>query len=281
MAAGGAGSWPELPWHEWADTLTTLHLWTQVMGRVKLAAVPRPEQPWLVALTVTDVGLTTSLVPYDNRVFAVDLDFADHQLRLSEATGGSFEMDLEPMTVAHFYRQLTDGLAGLGFEMKVSTKPYEVADPIPFDQDEVHAGYEREHVFAFHAALQHAHRALEEYQRGFSGISSPVAFYWGSFDVSTSRFTTERASDRSDVIESACGWWPTDQRVGPAFYAYTKPAPTGFKQAEVRPAAARWDDTLGEFVLPYDDVRGAADPAAEVEAFLASTRRAGQPGTAA
>jgi len=242
------------------------------MGRVKLAALPRPEHPWLVALAVTDVGLTTSLVSYEERLFAVDLDFADHQLRLSEAAGGSFEIDLEPMTVAHFYRQVTAGLADLGFEIKVGTKPYEVANPIPFDQDEVHAAYEREHVSAFHGALRDAHRALEEYQRGFSGDTSPVVFYWGSFDVSTSRF--------DGSVESACGWWPTDQRLGPAFYAYTKPAPAGYEDADIRPTAARWDEALGEFILPYDELRRAADPATDVRGFLDSSWQAGQPRTA-
>jgi hypothetical protein len=271
-APDGRAAWPELPWHDWADTLTTLHLWTQIIGKAKLAAVPRPEHPWLVALAVTERGLTTSAVSYGAHVFAIDLDLAEHRLVMSEAAGGEFVLDLEPMTVAHFYRQVSAGLAELGIELTIRPKPYEIAGGIPFDQDEIHKSYDRSHVDSFLAGLRTAHRALEQYQRGFSGDTSPVVFYWGSFDVSTSRF--------DGSVESACGWWPTDQRLGPAYYAYTKPAPAGFEDADVRPTAARWDEGLGEFILPYDEVRRAADPATDVRGFLDSTWQAGQPRTA-
>jgi uncharacterized protein DUF5996 len=266
--ASRARPWPELPWHEWADTLATLHLWTQVVGKAKLAALPRPEHPWLVALAVTERGLTTSAIPYGAHVFAIDLDLADHRLLMSESAGGEFMLDLEPMTVAHFYRQVSAGLAELGIELTIRTKPYEIAGGIPFDQDEIHKSYDRSHVDAFLGGLRTAHRALEEYQHGFDGEAGPVVFYWGSFDVSTSRF--------AGATENACGWWPTDQRLGPAFYAYTKPAPAGFKDAAVRPAAARWDDKLGEFVLAHDSVRATADPDSDVREFLDTTWQAGQ-----
>jgi hypothetical protein len=265
---GVAAQWRELPWREWTDTLATLHLWTQIVGKAKLAALPKPEHPWLVALAVTERGLTTSPVPYGERVFAIDLDLADHRLLMSESAGGEFVFDLEPMTVAHFYRQVTAGLAELGIELTIRTKPYEIEDGIPFDQDEVHKSYDRPQVDAFLGGLQIAHHALEEFQAGFSAERGPVAFYWGSFDVSTSRFL--------EAAESACGWWPTDQRLGPAFYAYTSPPPAGFPAANVEPGAAHWDDKLGEFVLAYDSVRAAADPDSDVRAFFETAWRAGQ-----
>ncbi len=263
-----AKSWPELPWHEWADTIATLHLWTQIVGKAKLAALPKPQHPWLVALAVTERGLTTSPVSYGERVFAIDLDLADHRLLMSESAGEEFVFDLEPMTVAHFYRLVSAGLAQLGVELTIRTRPYEIAGGIPFDEDEVHKAYDRSHVDSFHAALQIAHRALEEYQVGFSAERGPVVFYWGSFDVATARF--------AEGTESACGWWPTDQRLGPAFYAYTSPAPLGFRDAEISPEAGAWDDKLGEFVLPYDSVRPAAHPDSDVRAFFETTWRAGQ-----
>ena len=261
------GRWPELPWHDWADTLATLHLWTQVVGKVKLACVGKPERPWQVALAVTERGLTTSPLTHEDRLFAIDLDLVDHGLRLSDSVGESFEMDLEPMTVAHFYRQVMARLADFGIEISIRTRPFEVAHPIPFDEDEVHHDYDPRHVTAFHGALRRAEAAVEDFQSGFTGQAGPVVFYWGSFDVAASRF--------SGATESACGWWPLDRRLGPAFYAYTAPAPAGFSQAEVRPAAARFDETLGEFVLPYDAVRTAAQPELEVRAFLESTWLAG------
>jgi hypothetical protein len=242
------------------------------VGKAKLAALPKPEHPWLVALAVTERGLTTSPVPYGERVFAIDLDLAEHQLRMSESAGGEFVLDLEPMTVAHFYRQVCAGLAELGIELKIRTKPYEIADGIPLDHDEVHKSYDRSHIDAFLGGLQIAHHALEEYQAGFSAARGPVVFYWGSFDVSTSRFV--------DGTESACGWWPTDQRLGPAFYAYTSPPPADFPAAKVEPGAARWDDKLGEFVLPYETVLTAASPDSDVRAFFETTWRAGQLRTA-
>jgi hypothetical protein len=171
------------------------------------------------------------------------------------------------MTVADFYRQLLAGLAGLDIVVPIKPQPFGVTDPIPFDVDDSHRSYEGEHVAAFWVALREAHQLLAEYQSSFTGEASPVVFYWGSFDVATSRF--------SSSIESACGWWPLDRRFGPAFYAYTAPPPAGFKEAAVRPSATRFDETLGEFILPWDAVRGAAGPAGDVRAFLDSTWRAG------
>ena len=215
--------WPALPWHEWADSMATLHMWTQIVGKIKLARSPKPAHPWLVALHVNDLGLTTGGVPYDGREFSIDFDFADHSLRASDGGGRSFRLDLAPMTVADFYRQLMAGLAGMDIVVPIRMQPFDVADPIPFDVDDVHRSYERDQVAAFWAGLRVADRALKEYQAPFAGEAGPVVFYWGSFDVATSRF--------SNSIESACGWWPLDRRVGPAFYAYTAPAPVGFKEA--------------------------------------------------
>lgn len=265
----GDGGWPELPWREWADSMTTLHMWTQIVGKIKLARRPKPAQPWLVALHVNDLGLTTGGVPYDGREFSIDFDFAGHRLLASDGDGRSFRLDLEPMTVADFYSQLMGGLAGLDIVVPIRPQPFDVADPIPFDIDNVHRSYQRDHVAAFWGALREADKALKAYQSSFAGEAGPVVFYWGSFDVATSRFSTS--------TESACGWWPLDRRVGPAFYAYTTPPPTGFKETAVAPAAARYDETLGEFILPWEGMRGAPDPAGDVRAFLDSTWLAGKP----
>jgi len=259
--------WPDLPWHEWADSMATLHMWTQIVGKIKLARSPKPAHPWLVALHVNDRGLTTGGVPYDGRQFSIVFDFVDHRLQASDDSGRTFRLDLEPMTVADFYRQLMAGLTGLDIVVPIRPKPFDVADPIPFDVDDVHRSYERDQVDAFWAGLREAHDVLTEYQSSFAGEASPVIFYWGSFDVATSRF--------SNTIESACGWWPLDRRIGPAFYAYTVPPPAGFKNAAVGPSAARFDEALGEYILPWDAVRAAAHPVGDVRAFLDSTWRAG------
>jgi hypothetical protein len=160
----------------------------------------------------------------------------------------------------------------MGIDLVIRTKPFEIADGLPFDQDEVHSSYEREHVAAFQAGLARAHRALEEYQAGFSADHGPIVFYWGSFDVATSRF--------SNATESACGWWPLDKRLGPAFYAYTSPPPTAFAKAKVEPDGASWDETLGEFILPYDLLIMSTEPDSDVRAFFETAWRAGQLRTA-
>ena len=268
MTDGRPGvGWPDLPWRDWADSMATLHMWTQIVGKVKLARSPKPIHPWLVALHVNDRGLTTGAVPYDGRELAIDFDFVEHRLVASADDGRSFRFDLEPMTVADFYRRLMAGLAGMDIVIPIRLQPFDVADAIPFDLDEVHRSYERDQVAAFWAALREADKALKDYQANYAGEAGPVVFYWGSFDVATSRF--------SDSVESACGWWPLDRRVGPAFYAYTTPPPAGFKETAVKPAAAGYDQTLGEFILPWDAVRAASDPASDVSAFLDSTWLAG------
>jgi hypothetical protein len=258
--------WPELPWREWADTMATLHMWTQIVGKIKLARSPKPAHPWLVALHVYERGLTTGGVPYDGREFSIDFDVVDHRLQASDDGGRSFQLDLEPMTVADFYRRLMAGLAGLDIVVPIRPKPFDVADPIPFDVDGVHRSYERDQVAAYWAALREAHAVLTQYQTAFAGEASPVVFFWGSFDVATSRF--------ANSIESACGWWPLDRRVGPAFYAYTVPPPAGFKEVAISPPSAGFDEALGEFILPWDAVRTAAHPATDVRAFFDSTWRA-------
>jgi Family of unknown function (DUF5996) len=269
-------SWPELPWREWANTMATLHMWTQIVGKIKLARSAKPEHPWLVALHVNDRGLTTGVLPYDGRDFSIDFDFVEHRVQASDDGGRLFRLDLEPMTVADFYRLVMAGLAGLDIVVPIRPKPFDVADPIPFDEDDVHRTYQRDQVAAFWAALREAHQVLTDYQAAYAGEASPVVFYWGSFDVATSRFARSAgAAGDSTPIESACGWWPLDRRVGPAFYAYTVPPPAGFKEAAVMPSAARFDETLGEFILPWDAVRPEPHPAGEVRAFLDSTRQAG------
>jgi hypothetical protein len=255
--------------------MATLHMWTQIVGKIKLARSPKPAHPWLVALQVSDRGLTTGAVPYGDSEFNIDFDFIDHRLQASDDGGRIFRLDLEPMTVADFYRRLMAGLAGLEIVVPIRPKPFDVADPIPFDVDDVHRSYYYDQVAAFWIALREANGVLAEYRSSFAGEASPVVFYWGSFDVATSRFTWSPEAGDSKSVESACGWWPLDRRVGPAFYAYTVPPPAGFKEAAIEPSAARFDETLGEFILPWNAVRAAADPAADVRTFLDTSWQAG------
>jgi hypothetical protein len=283
--------WPELPWREWEPTVSTLHLWLQIVGKVRLTLAPPLNHWWHITLYVSSRGLTTSAIPYGPREFQVDLDFVDHRLLVSDSAGGAFAMPLVAQSVARFYREFMTGLKGLGIEVRISTKPVEIDDAIPFDVDERHASYEPSHAQSLWRGFVQADRVLKAFQSGFVGKASPVHLFWGSFDLATSRYSGRPAPRHSaDGIanmpdwvmeeaysreESAMGWWPRTEEPGPSFYAYTYPEPVGYRSAPVRPAEAFFDEELGEFILPYDSVRGLADPDGAVLEFLESTYAAG------
>ena len=280
-------SWPELPYAEWKDTCATLHLWTQVVGKVRLAKTPWVNHSWHVALYATARGLSTSTIPDGRRSFELELDFLDHELRLATSDGGLERVKLEPKSVADFHAEVLGALARMGVEVKIDERPNEIPDAIPFSQDRVHQSYDPEYAGRFWHALSSADRVFKDFRTSFLGKCSPVHFFWGSFDLAVTRFSGRDAPAHPGGVPalpdsvareayshevSSAGWWPgggmTDY---PAFYSYAYPEPEGFRAARVEPAAARFDEGLGEFVLPYDDVRASADPDAALMAFLHTT----------
>jgi uncharacterized protein DUF5996 len=282
--------WPELPWTDWGPTVSTIHMWSQVVGKVRMALAPPLNHWWHIPLYVSSRGMTTSPIPCGRRQFQVDFDFVDHQLQVSETAGGSFTMALEPKSVARFYREFMNSLDGLGIEVRIWTKPVEVVESIPFELDEKHASYDPEHAQLLWRGLLDADRVMKEFRTGFVGKVSPVHVWWGGFDLAVTRFSGRPAPRHPGgapncaawVMEeaysrevSSAGWWPRSEAPGPSFYSYTYPQPDGYPNAPVRPAGAFFDSRMGEFMLPYDEVRRAADPDAAVLDFLQSTYEAG------
>ena len=288
--AGTEEQWPELPWTEWSPTISTLHMWVQIVGKVRMALAPPLNHWWHVPLYVSSRGLTTSPIPYGHRQFQVDFDFLDHRLDVTADDGGSFTIPLVPQSVARFYREFMSQLRDLGIDVRIWTRPVEVAEAIPFDSDEDHASYDPRHAQSFWRGLLQADRVTKSFHAGFVGKASPVHFFWGSFDLAATRYSgrpaplhpggvpncptwvMEEAYSREEI---SIGWWPSSERLGPVFYAYAYPEPPGFRSAAVRPAEAFFDTDFGEFFLAYDDVRRAADPDAAVEEFFRTTYEAG------
>jgi hypothetical protein len=274
--------WPDLPLASWSDTLATLHMWTQVVGKVRLALTPLVNHWWNVPLYVTARGLTTSRIPYGPRAFELRFDFLAQELVLETSDGTVSTLALEPRTVADLYQACMAMLRAAGIAVKIWRMPVEVADPIPFDDDRVHAAYDAEKAATFWRILVSVNAVFEQFRAGFIGKVSPVHFFWGSFDLAVTRFSGRRAPERpgADRVTreayshevSSVGFWPGGGAVpGAAFYSYAAPAPEGFGAAVVRPAAARWDAGLGEFLLMYDDVRASASPSGDVLQFCEST----------
>jgi uncharacterized protein DUF5996 len=280
-------AWPELPLRAWKDTLATLHRYTQVIGKVRLALAPRMNHWWQVALYVTARGLTTSPIPFARGVFEVDFDFIDHELFFRTSTGEQRVLALEARPVAEFYRDVLATLRSLGVEVTISDVPQEIPDDLTrFSEDRHHASYDPEYAHRWWLALVRADTLLKEFRARFTGKCSPVNFYWGSFDLAVTRFSGRPAPERpgADAItrEAYCeevisaGFWPgTEQLGGPAFYCYAAPEPPGFSTADIRPRAAWYDSGLKEYLLKYDDVRKARDPRALLLDFFQSTYDAG------
>ena len=277
-------AWPALPFEDWRDTCETLHMWTQMVGKIRLKLSPRLNHWWHVALYVTPRGLTTSAVPYGEGAFEIRFDFLDHRLEIVTSGGGRRALTLEPQPVAEFYRRLVSTLEALGIIVEINTKPQEVPDPVPFEQDYRHASYDRRYAHAFWRILLSTSAVLQEFRGQFIGKSSPVHFFWGSFDLACTRFSGRPAPPRKGVISSeayshecsSVGFWPGGGLMpGAAFYSYTVPQPPALPAERVRPDAGFWSRDFSEFILMYDDVRRAASPHDALLDFFQSTYEAG------
>ena len=282
--------WPVLSYEQWRDTQATLHRWTQIVGKIRLAQTPWVNHSWHVPLYLTARGLTTTPIAYGSRIFEIEFDFIDHQLRIQTTEGLTETLRLAPRTVADFYRELFARLNSLGLEISIRAMPNEIPDAVPLDQDREHAAYDQEQVTRFWQALAQADRVLKVFRSRFIGKCSPVHFFWGSFDLAVTRFSGRRAPPHPGGVPnlpdwvareayshevSSCGFWPGgDALPQPVFYAYAYPEPEGFRSATVGPAGARYESTLGEFLLPYDDVRQSPSPDAAVLEFLQSSYQA-------
>jgi len=281
----GFDAWPELPLEAWRDTYETLHLWTQIVGKVRTALSPPVNHWWHSTLYVTPRGLTTSSIPYGQRAFEVSFDFIDHVLLIQTSDGMRQEIGLFPHSVAEFYHEFMGALRALGITVTINTLPQEVANPIHFDQDDVHASYDAAFAQHWWRILLQTNRILGEFRGRFIGKCSPVQFFWGSFDLAVTRFSGRRAPPRpgADAVTReaysheviSCGFWPGGGHVPQAaFYAYAAPVPPGLASAPIRPTMAYYDQEAGEFFLPYAHVRAAADPDGLLLDFLRSTYEA-------
>ncbi len=282
----GDNLWPPLPLNEWKETYATLHMWTQIVGKIRLVRTPLVNHFWNVPLYVTARGLTTSPIPYGAKSFEIDFDFIDHLLLVRCDDGATESLKLAPRPVADFYAALMATLRSLGIEVKIRARPDEVPEPIPFAEDYAHASYDPEYANRFWRILVRVDRVFKEFRARFVGKCSPVHFFWGSFDHAVTRFSGRRAPERpgADSITREAyshevishGFWPGGGAVeGAAFYSYTAPEPPGLKEAPVCPAAAFYSHDLSEFLLMYDDVRLAPSPEAVLMEFLQSTYEAG------
>lgn len=290
MAGARTSDWPALPLDQWRATYETLHRWTQIVGKVRLARTPWINHSWHVTLYVSARGLTASLIPCGPRSLQIDFDFLEHQLALRCDDGGTRLMALRPRSVADFYRELMESLRELGVETAIYPRPNELDDATPFDQDEAHCSYDPEAANRFWRVLVQAERVLTIFRARFQGKCSPVHFFWGSFDLAVTRFSGRPAPPHPGGVPhlpdwvvrdaysqevSSAGFWPGDGRFPvPAFYSYAYPEPEGLPNAAVRPAGAFYSTDLREFLLPYDQVRTAESPDDALLEFLQSTYQA-------
>jgi len=278
--------WPALSFSDWEATCDTLHMWTQIVGKTRLALTPLENHWWNVTLYVTPRGLSTSAIPFRHESFDVEFDFIAHKLAIRTSEGQERNIALIPRSVADFYGEYMASLRSLGIEVSIHRKPEEFDDTTPFDEDQHHASYDLKHVESFRRILMNVDRIFKAFRSRFIGKCSPVHFFWGSFDLAVSRFSGRRAPQHEgadamtregyshEVI--SCGFWPGDRRFKhAAFYAYTAPSPAGLDKEIIRPAAAHFDTQLGEFIFKYDDLRTAASPEQNLLEFCQSTYEAG------
>lgn len=282
--------WPALSLNQWQDTYETLHLWSQIVGKIRLSQSPWLNHSWHVPLYVTARGLTTSVVPYKDHAFEIEFDFHDHLLRIHTSGGKHRSFNLEPMSVATFYQKVMHALHELGIEVKIWPMPVEIPGPVKiFPEDEQHASYDPGSVTDFWQALQHIHRVFTVFRARFVGKVSPVHFFWGAFDLAVTRFSGRTAPKHPGgaphlanwVMEeayshevSSAGFWPGAGLGEAAFYAYAYPEPDGFRDYVIKPDAAYYHEQMGEFILPYEAVRTAGDPDAVLLDFLQTTYEA-------
>jgi hypothetical protein len=290
MSNNSQAPWPELPTAAWRDTCATLQLWTQIVGKIRLAKSPWLNHSWHVALYVTPRGLTTSPVPDGTRTFQIGFDLIDHRLRISTSDSTQRHFALPDHSVASLYAATLAALGELGIAVAIDETPNELPDPIKFSEDTAHASYDADAVRRFLQILVNADRVFKQFRTGFLGKASPVHFFWGSFDLAVTRFSGRRAPRHPGGVPhlpdavaheayshevSSAGFWPGGGAIDyPAFYSYAYPEPAGFRAAKVRPEAALFSEALGEFILPYDAVRTAADPDKALLDFLQSTYEA-------
>ena len=282
--------WPDIDFRAWSDTAATLHMWTQIVGKIRLMQAPWTNHSWHVPLYLTARGLTTSPIPYGARVFQIDFDFVDHELSIETVEGERRILRLEPQPVSQFYGAVLEALRSLEIDVRIHTTPSEVADAIPFDQDTTHHQYDAASANRFWRAMVQIDRVFKEFRSRFLGKCSPVHFFWGSFDLAVTRFSGREAPPHPGGVPnfpdwvareayshevSSAGFWPGGGGIDhPAFYSYAYPVPDGFSKSGVEPDGAYWSDALGEFILPYDVVRKAASPDEALLAFLQSAYEA-------
>lgn len=285
-----AAGWPELPVGDWIPSLATLHLFTQVVGKIRMACMPWINHSWSVPLYVTSRGLGTSLVPHGTEGFSLDFDLLGDELVLATTTGRRESIALARQTVASFHREVLERMEAVGMPVRIHPMPSEIPDAIPLPEDEVHRHYDHEHAVSLWRALVQVHRVFMRFRAGYQGKASPVHFFWGSFDLAVTRFSGRTAPPHpgglphfpDDVAReayshevSSVGFWPGNgEAPTPIFYAYAYPTPERFREAKVSPPAATWHAELGEFVLPYEAVRTARDPDRDLLSFLESAHAA-------
>ena len=282
-----AEAWPALPYAAWKDTLETLQLWTQIAGKVRLALTPWLNHSWHVTLYVSTRGLTTGPIAVDGRALEIEFDFNDHVLWLRTSDGHARQVMLKPISVAEFYGEVMAALSQLGIAVRINETPNEIAGAVPFPDDRTHESYDGAAAQRFHRVLLSCNEVFAHFRTAFLGKVSPVHFFWGSFDLAVTRFSGRKAPPHPGGVPglpdavareayshevSSAGFWPGGGPIDyAAFYSYAYPAPEGFAAAKVKPDAALWSKDLGEFILPYDAVRTAQEPARELMAFLQST----------
>lgn len=287
--AGNWEAWPSLPIQEWEATCQTLHMWTQITGKIKLALAPHINHWWQIPLHVSSRGLTTSALPYDTQTLTLEFNFIDHVLEIRTSRGAEATVKLAPRSVADFYEEVMARLHEVGMPVQIFTQPVEVAGAIPFEEDTEHDSYDREYVERFWRVLTQVDRVFRQFRGGFIGKASPVQFFWGSFDLAATRFSGRPAPPHPGGIPnvgdwvmreayshelSNAGWWPGGQGVDAIFYSYAYPEPEGFGQVAIAPEAAYYHQDLSEFVLPYEAVRQAEQPDDMLLEFLQSTYEA-------
>ena len=279
-------SWPELPLREWKDTLATLHMWTQIVGKIRLKQSPFENQWWNTPFYVTPRGLTTSAMPYNEQLFQITFDFIDHVLIIETTDGSTKKFGLQPRSVAEFYKETMAALESLKMPVTIWTTPVEVPEPIPFEEDQKHAVYDPEYAQRCWRILVQASRVLTKFRSRFTGKVSPVHFFWGAFDMAVTRFSGRPAPLHPGVPNcglfvmqeayshevSSCGFWPGGGQVDePAFYAYAYPEPKGFKDYPIQPSEAFYHKDISEFLLPYEVVRSSNSHDQVLLDFLQST----------
>jgi hypothetical protein len=282
--------WPELKWTDWQETADTLHMWTQIVGKTRLALSPLQAHWWNVPLYVSARGLNTSAMPYGSEFLEITFDFVSHELKFFISTGASLSTPLRAQSVAEFYREYQRSLAALGVTVNIYPTPVEVQHPIPFAEDEQHSSYDPEAAHRFWQVLMRTDQVFQQFSSRFVGKVSPVHFFWGSFDLAVTRFSGRSAPKHPGGVPnlpdavaceayshevSSAGFWPGSGAIDyPAFYSYAYPEPAGYRTVKVRPAAASFSEALGEFILPYDAVRAADNPDRALLEFLQSTYEA-------